>query len=80
MNTLEKIINEILLSQNFFKDKLKDILVRVNSSMKKIKEKGQSEGFEYTEDVEKELLSKCLYENVNRVIYDEVKLRIIKEE
>jgi hypothetical protein len=80
MNFLEKEIHQLISSKNFLKSNLKQTLDQAHNSFNRIKQIGKDNGLDYDEKVEKEILSKCLYETINKLFYEEVRKTVIKEE
>ena len=57
------------MSKTFFKSNIKEILDKVDGAQRAMTQRAKERGMILDESMEKELLSKCLLETVNRVIF-----------
>lgn len=80
LSSVERAINEVLTSASFFKSNLKEILDKVDAAQKSMKTRAQERGMVLDEAMEKELLSKCLMETVNRQIFSHVYTQLKKQD
>ena len=80
LSSVERAINEVLTSASFFKSNLKEILDKVDAAQKSMKNRAQERGMVLDEAMEKELLSKCLMETVNRQIFSHVYTQLKKQD
>ena len=86
MNTIERIIHSLVGPGStqppggWLYATLPRILQTVNQAFTRITEKGKSQGYALDEDTEKEILGRCMYECLNKLIYEEVRKRLVSEE
>lgn len=77
---LEKEIHSLIKSKLFWQDSLMPVLELVNKSISNLKQRGKAAGLEFDEETEKEVLSKCIYESLHKVMSEALKKTIVKEE
>ncbi|CDW75041.1 UNKNOWN [Stylonychia lemnae] len=53
---------------------------KINQSFTNISNRGKQQGLDFDEQTQKEILSKCMYESVNKIIYEHVKKNLVQEE
>ena len=86
MNTIERIIYNLVgpgstkAPGGWLYATLPHILQTVNQAFTRITEKGKSQGYTLDDDTEKEILGRCTYECLNKLIYEEVRKRLVSEE
>ena len=80
LSSVEKAINEVLTSASFFKSNLREILDKVDAAQKSMKKRATERCMMLDEAMEKELLSKCLMETVNRQIFSHVYTQLKKQD
>jgi len=80
MSALEKEINSILASSTFFQSNLLSILDKTNDAYRHITAKGKLQRLPIDSETDKEILQKCLYEATNRLIIDNVRESLAKDD
>jgi hypothetical protein len=80
LTSLDRVISEVLTSSTFFKANLKDILEKVDMAQKAMTKRANERGMTLDVAMEKELLSKCLMETVNRLIFTKVYAQLKKQD
>jgi hypothetical protein len=86
MNAIERIIHTLVgpgstkAPGGWLFSSLPHILQTVSQAFTRIAEKGKSQGYTLDEDTEKEILGRCMYECLNKLIYEEVRKRLVSEE
>ncbi len=78
LSSVERAISEVLTSACFFKQNLREILDKVDTAQKSMKKRASERLMVLDEAMEKELLSKCLMETVNRQIFSHVYTQLKK--
>lgn len=76
MNVIEKALYD-LMQTGFIKAKLPKILEVIDQAFVHITEKGKKQGFDCGEDVEKDILGRCIYECLNKLIYEEIRTQVV---
>lgn len=69
---MDRVINDTIENPNYFKDNLKLFLDRIEQAQSSLLGKAQARGMALDPQMQKELLSKCLLETVNRKIFQDV--------
>ena len=70
---VDRILNSILKSENYFKNSLKQILDQCEQAQSTMLARAKTQGYKMTDEkMEKEFLAKCMMETVNRFIFRSV--------